>query len=93
VVIEVLAADVGVAISFRIVSPAEDSRIRNIVLKEIAQPVNVIRSLPRLLSVSIQAMDGDDADGNVRTSFAAGEKSLLDYWVDPFCHNLQTLRA
>jgi hypothetical protein len=88
VVIEVLAADAEVAMSVRIVSPAEDSRIRDIVRKDIAQPVNAIRSRPRLLSVSVQAMDRDDADGNVRTGIAAGEKSLLDDWVDPFCHNL-----
>jgi hypothetical protein len=56
--------------SVRIVSPAEDSRVRNIVRKEIAQLVNAIRSHPRLLSESVQAMGGDDADGNVRTGIA-----------------------
>jgi hypothetical protein len=77
----------------RIVPPAEDSGVRDIVWEEIAEPVGSIRGRPGLFLVSVQAMDGDDAKGTVRTSSAARETSLLDDGIDPFCHNLQTLRA
>jgi hypothetical protein len=93
VVIKVLAADSGAAMGVRIVPPAEDSGVRDIVWKEVAEPVGSIRVRPGLVLVSVQAMDGDDAEGNVRISRAARETSSLDDGIDPFCHNLQTLRA
>ena len=57
------------------------------------EPVDAIRGCPGLILVSVQAMDGDDAEENARTNSAARETSSLDDGIDPFCHNLQTLRA
>jgi hypothetical protein len=62
VVIKVLAADSGAAMGVCIVPPAEDSGVRDIVWKEIAEPVGSIRGRPGLFLVSVQAMDGDDAE-------------------------------
>ena len=92
-VIKVQAANLGVALGVRIVSPAEDSGVRDIARKEIAEPVGAIRGRPGLVLVSVQAMDGDDAEGNIRTGSTAGETSSLDDGIGPFCHNLQTLRT
>jgi len=92
-VIEVLATDSRVAISVRIVPPAEDSRVRDIVREEIAEPVSAIRGRPSCVLVSVQPMDGDDTEGDVRMSSAARKTSSLDDGIDPFRHNLQTLRA
>jgi len=72
----------------RIVPPAEDSGVRDIVRKEVAEPMGAIRGRPGLVLVSVQAMDGDNAEGNVRTSSAARETSSLNDRIDPFCHDL-----
>lgn len=61
---KVLTAD-PVAVGIRIVTPAEDAGVRNIIWEEIAVPVDAVRSRPCLVSMPVQAMDGDDAD-NVR---------------------------
>jgi hypothetical protein len=53
VVIEVLATDARVAMSVRIVPPAEDSRVKDIVRKEVAEPVGAIRGRPSLVLVSV----------------------------------------
>lgn len=47
-VVEVLAAD-AIAMSNRIVSPAKDAGIRDIVWKKIAEPVDAVRSHPGLV--------------------------------------------
>lgn len=51
-VIKVLAAN-AIAVSIRVVSPAEDPRIKDIVRKEITGPVFAVRSRPSLISVSV----------------------------------------
>ena len=76
----------------RIIPPTEDSRVRNIVRKEIAEPVDSICGRPSLLTVSIQPMDSDNTEGNIRTRMGAAETSLLDDGVDTLCNNLQPLR-
>jgi hypothetical protein len=44
----------------RIVAPAEDARVGEVVREEVAQPIDAAACCPRLLAVSVQAMDGDD---------------------------------
>jgi hypothetical protein len=60
VVIKVLRAHAQAAVCVRIVAPAEDARVRDVVWEEVAQPVDAAARCPRLLAVSVQAMDGDD---------------------------------
>jgi hypothetical protein len=57
---EVLATD-AVAMSVRIVAPAEYVRIGEMVGEEVTEPVDAVARRPRLLAVSVQAMDSDDA--------------------------------
>jgi hypothetical protein len=45
----------------RIVTPTEYARVGQIVREEVAQPVDTVGCCPRLLAMSVQAMDGDDA--------------------------------
>jgi hypothetical protein len=51
-----------VAVRVRIVPPAEDARIRDVGREEIAEPVDVVRRRPRLVAMSIQSVDGDNAN-------------------------------
>jgi len=76
-VIEVLAADT-VTMRVRIVSPAEDARVRDISREEIAEPVHAVRRRPGLVAVSVQAMD----------SYNAGEC----WWGLSGCYEWLTLR-
>jgi hypothetical protein len=55
-----LVAD-PLAVSIRIVFPAENAGLRKVGKKKIMELVNVVRGRPRLVSMLIQAMDGDDA--------------------------------
>lgn len=86
-IIEVLAANT-VTVSIRIVAPAEDARIRDIVREEIAEPVDAVRRRPSLVSVSIQPMDGDDTanrqDKHINT--------CPTYSIVAFCPSATTLR-
>jgi hypothetical protein len=59
-IVKVLAADT-VAMRVRIVSPAEDARIWDIVREEIVEPVDTVRCRPSLVAVSVQTVDGNDA--------------------------------
>jgi hypothetical protein len=43
-----------------IVAPTEYARVRQVLREEVAQPVNAAARCPRLLAVSVQAMDSDD---------------------------------
>lgn len=90
-VVEVLAADT-IAVGTRIVSPAEGPGIRDVVRKEVAEPVDAVRRRPSLVSVSVQPMDGDNT-GSVRASSATHRASLLDNGAISLCHNLEALRA
>lgn len=58
-VVEVLTAD-AIAMSIRIISPGEDARIRDIVWKEIAEPMDSVRGRPGLVLVSVQPMNNDN---------------------------------
>jgi len=60
-VIQILAAD-PVAVGVRIVPPAENAGVGDVVWKEIAEPVDGFRRRPRLVSMAVQAVNGDDAD-------------------------------
>lgn len=51
-----------VAVRVRIVPPAEDTRVRDVGREEIAEPVGVVRRRPRLVAMSIQSVDGDNAN-------------------------------
>lgn len=92
-VIEILAADVGIRMGIRVVTPAEYAGVRDIVRKEIVKPMDAICGCPRLVAVSVQAMDGHDTDRDVRISVAVGVINSLNNGVNPFCNNLQALRA
>ena len=59
-VIQVLAAD-PLAVSVRIVTPAQDAGVRKVGRKEIAEPVDAVRGRPSFVSMAVQAMNGDDA--------------------------------
>lgn len=59
-VIQVLAAD-PLAVSVRIVTPAQDACVRKVGRKEIAEPVDAVRGRPRFVSMAVQAMNGYDA--------------------------------
>jgi hypothetical protein len=43
-----------------IVAPTEYARVRQVLREEVAQPVDAAARRPRLLAVSVQAMDSDD---------------------------------
>jgi hypothetical protein len=60
VVIEVLRAHARAAVCVCIVAPAEYARVGEVVREEVAQPVDAAARCPRLLAVSVQAMNGDD---------------------------------
>jgi hypothetical protein len=60
VVIEVLRAHARAAVCVRIVAPAEYARVGEVVREEVAQPVDAAARCPRLLAMSVQAMNGDD---------------------------------
>ena len=60
-VVQVLAAHPRPAVRVRVVAPAEYARARQVVRQQVAQPVDVIACCPRLLAVSVQAVDRDDA--------------------------------
>ena len=60
-VVQVLAADPRAAVRVRVVAPAEYACARQVVRQQVAQPVHAVTSRPRLLAVSVQAVDRDDA--------------------------------
>jgi hypothetical protein len=60
VVIKVLRAHARAAVCVRIVTPAEYARVGEVVREEVAQPVDTAARCPRLLAMSVQAMNGDD---------------------------------
>lgn len=68
-VVEILAAN-AIAISIRIISPAEDARVRDLARKEIAEPVDTFRGRPSLVSMSVQSMNNDNTT-KFRTVIAA----------------------
>jgi hypothetical protein len=59
-IVEILAAD-AVAVGVRIVSPAEDARIRDVGWEKVAEPVGAVSGRPGLVAVPVQAMDNNDA--------------------------------
>jgi hypothetical protein len=44
-----------------VVAPTEYARVGQVVWEEVAQPVDTVVRRPRLLAVSVQAMNRDDA--------------------------------
>jgi hypothetical protein len=60
-IIEVLTTDTT-TVSIRIVSPAEDPRMGEVIREEIAEPVLAIRGSPSLVAVSVQAVHGNNAE-------------------------------
>lgn len=59
-IVQVLVAD-ALAMSVRIVSPAKDARVRDVLGKEVAEPVCVVCRSPGPIAMAIQAMDGNNA--------------------------------
>ncbi len=88
-IIEILAADT-VAMSVRIVSPAEDARVWDIGREEVSEPVHVVRRRPGLVAVAVEAMDGNDA-GNWSGRSLDRMKGLLYNWLLSLCHDLEAL--
>ena len=62
-VVQVLAADTA-AVCIRIISPAENARIRDIAREEIAEPMDVVCRCPSLVAMSVQPVNRDDAVNN-----------------------------
>jgi hypothetical protein len=58
---QVLKAHAGAAVCVRIVAPAEYARVGQVVREEVAQPVDAVFRRPRLLAVTVEAVDSDDA--------------------------------
>ena len=52
-IIEVLAADAGIAECIRVVSLAQDASVRDIVCKKIAEPVYAIQGRLSLVPMSV----------------------------------------
>ena len=60
----------------RIVAPAEYASVWEVVREEVVQPVDTAARCPRLLVVSVQAMDGDDAGVGLAVECAAGQEEV-----------------
>jgi hypothetical protein len=58
-VIEILAINT-IAVSIRIVPPAQDAGVRKVDKKKAAEPVNAIRGRLSFVSMPVQAINGDD---------------------------------
>jgi hypothetical protein len=58
-VIEVLAVDT-IAVSIRIVPPAQNAGVRKVGGKKAAEPVDAIRGRLSFVSMPVQAINGDD---------------------------------
>jgi hypothetical protein len=64
---QVLAVYPRPAVRVRVVAPAKYARVRKILWKEVAQPVDAVGAIarrPRLLAVPVQAVDRDNAGMN-----------------------------
>lgn len=59
-VVKVLTADAGASMGVCVVAPAEDAGARDVVWQEVAEPVDSIARGPGLVTVAVEAMDGDD---------------------------------
>ena len=89
-IVQVLTAD-PIAVSIRIVPPAKDAGIRDVVWEEIVEPVDAVRSRPSLVLMAVQAMDSDDTEKtSVRDT--RRDAGLLSNWVCPFRNHLEALR-
>jgi hypothetical protein len=71
-VIEVLATNT-IAVSIRIVPPAQDAGVRKIGGKKIAEPVNAVRDRLSLVSMPVQAINGDNTGKSQSTECKAGD--------------------
>lgn len=59
-VVEILGADSGAGMSIGVVAPAEDAGVWDVVRQEMAEPMDTIARGPGLVTVAVEAMDGDD---------------------------------
>lgn len=66
-VVEVLTAN-SIAVGIRIVSPAEDSRMREVIREEISEPMFAVRGRPSLVLVSVEAVDCNNTRINSQSS-------------------------
>ena len=94
---QILAAHTRPAVRVRVVAPAEYARVRQVLWKEVAQPVDAVDAVarrPRLLAVPVQAMDRDDAGLESVVECATKQRGgILDDWVGAFAHYLYALRS
>jgi hypothetical protein len=60
-VVKGLTADPRATISVRIITPAKYSSVREIFREEVVEPVNIIIGRPCFFTVTVQAIDSDDA--------------------------------
>ena len=74
-IFNVLAAD-ALVMSVSVMPPAEETCVRDIIRKEIAKLEFAIHSWSRLLSLSVQAVDRDNA-GDISTCPAASIRDHL----------------
>jgi hypothetical protein len=79
-----VAVDGHVAMRACIVAPAVYARIRQVVWKEIAQPVDAVACRLRRFAVSVQAMDCHDARAGLAFHRTIGQKGpytrSLGWW-------------
>ena len=55
--------------NIRIVSPAENAGVRKVGRKKITEPVDAVRGRPRFISITVQVMNGDDAEEYQRKGY------------------------
>ncbi len=56
-----MTAHTRAAVCVRIVSPAQNARVRDVGWEKVTEPVHVVRGRPCLVSISVQAVHRDDA--------------------------------
>lgn len=91
---QVLAAHLRPAVRVRVVAPAEYTRVWQVVREQVAQPVDAVACYSRLLTVSVEAVDRDDAGlvsaVEAKTWWWWWWNSALD-WVGALKHYLQAM--
>lgn len=72
----------------RIRSPAQNARVRDIVRKKIAEPLDIVCGCPRIVSMSVESVNGDNAGTRWNDYLVQYQgDSLLYNRIIPLCHN------
>lgn len=88
-IVEVLAAD-AVTMSVCIISPAEDTCIRDVGREEMVEPVDAVFCCPGPVAMSIQSMDGNNTGMESEQALAKMGSDILYGWLLSLRHHLKT---